>query len=97
MRKLLMTALLGAAIGIGSASAAEIVVRVRPPRAVVERRSVAPSRRHVWIGGYHRWDGNAYAWEPGRWDLPPRPRARWVAAQWRERQGEWVFVEGHWR
>jgi hypothetical protein len=97
MRKLLLTALFGVAIGIGSASAAEIVVRVRPPRAVVERRPAAPSRRHVWIGGYQRWDGRAYVWEPGRWDLPPRARARWVAPRWRARHGEWVFVEGHWR
>jgi hypothetical protein len=79
----------------GTAPAADVVVKVRPPRAEVEHRSVRPSRDHVWIGGYHRWDGSAYRWEPGRWE--PRPRAVWVAPRWVHRQGGWVFVEGHWR
>ena len=60
-----------------SAGAAEIVVRIAPPHAVIERRGPPPSRNHVWISGYHRWDGNAYAWNAGRWEQPPRPHARW--------------------
>ena len=80
-----------------SAGAAEVIVRVAPPAAIVETRPVAPGAGYVWIGGYHRWDGAAYAWVPGRWVLPPRPRARWVAHRWVRRGGGWVFVEGHWR
>ena len=79
------------------ASAADIVVRVRPPHAQVERRPVRPSREHVWTPGYHRWEGNAYVWTPGAWVAPPRPRAHWVSAHWARRGHEWVFVEGHWR
>jgi hypothetical protein len=75
----------------------EVVVRVAPPRPVVEVRGVAPGRGYVWIAGYHRWDGRAYVWVPGRWELPPRPHARWVAAHWAHRHGGWVLVEGHWR
>jgi hypothetical protein len=97
MRKILLTACFGIIAGIGSAEAAEVFVRERPPAVVVERRGVAPSRRHVWIGGYHRWDGRAYVWEHGRWELPPRPHAVWVAPRWQHRHGGWVFVEGHWR
>jgi len=79
------------------ASAADIVVRVQPPRAIVERRPPPPGRAYIWTPGYHRWDGRAYVWVPGAWVSPPRPHARWVSAHWVRRRHEWVFVEGHWR
>jgi WXXGXW repeat (2 copies) len=97
MHKLLTATLLSVAVGIGSAYAADIVVQVRPPRAVLEHRVTAPSRNHVWMAGYHRWDGRAHVWEPGRWELPPHPHARWVAPQWTHRHEGWVFREGRWR
>jgi WXXGXW repeat (2 copies) len=80
-----------------SAAAADIVVRIAPPRVRVERRPPPPGRNYVWVSGYHRWEGNTYVWTPGRWEQPPRPRARWVAHHWVHRRGGWVFVEGHWR
>ncbi|MBZ5596373.1 MAG: hypothetical protein LAP39_29360 [Acidobacteriia bacterium] len=80
-----------------SAAAADIVVRIAPPRAEIERRAPPPSRNYVWVSGYHRWDGNAYAWTPGRWEQPPRRHAHWVAHRWRHHRGGWVLVEGHWR
>jgi WXXGXW repeat (2 copies) len=97
LKKILLTVVFGIGLGIVPASAEEVVVRVRPPRAVVEHRVVAPSGRHVWIAGYHRWDGNAYVWTPGRWELPPREHVVWVAPRWRHRHDGWVFVEGRWR
>ncbi|MGA2147852.1 MAG: hypothetical protein ABSH49_23130 [Bryobacteraceae bacterium] len=97
MRKLLLTTVIGFAVGIGSAQAAEIVIRLRPPISIREHRTVAPSRRHVWIAGYHRWDGGGYVWEPGRWEVPPREHAVWVAPRWRHRHDGYVFVEGRWR
>jgi hypothetical protein len=96
MRKLIVTALFGFALGMTPAHA-EIVVRLRPPISIHEHRTVRPSVRHVWVGGYHRWDGKAYAWEPGRWDVPPREHAVWVAPRWRHRNDGYVFVEGRWR
>jgi hypothetical protein len=80
-----------------SAAAAEVVVRVAPPAAIVESRGVAPGPGYVWQGGYHRWDGNAYAWNAGRWAAPPRPGARWVDHRWEHRHGGYVFHEGRWR
>jgi hypothetical protein len=80
-----------------SAMAADIVVRIGPPRAVRDRRERRPSRRHVWISGYQRWDGHAYSWNRGRWEQPPRERARWVRHHWVHQRSGWVFVEGHWR
>jgi hypothetical protein len=80
-----------------SAAAADVVVRIAPPRIVVESRGVRPSPTHVWISGYHRWDGNAYVWTAGRWEQPPRPGQRWVAHRWVHRNGGYVMVDGHWR
>jgi WXXGXW repeat (2 copies) len=97
LKKTLITVVFGIGLGMAPAFADEVVVRVRPPRAVVEHRVVAPSGRHVWIAGYHRWDGNAYVWTPGRWELPPREHVVWVAPRWRHRHDGWVFVEGRWR
>ena len=95
-RRLWMVPALGCALALG-ASAEEIFVRIAPPRPIVERRVVAPGPGYVWITGYHRWDGRAYVWVPGRWELPPRPHARWVEHRWVHRRGGYVFVEGHWR
>jgi hypothetical protein len=97
MHKFLLMTLLGLGLGIGASQAAEVVVRVGPPRAIVERRPVRPGARYVWIGGYHRWDGRAYAWQPGRWELPPREHAVWVAPRWEHRHDGYFFVEGRWR
>jgi len=97
MRKTLLLGILAGAMAIGVAGAEDIVVKVRPPKAVIEHRSTRPSREHVWVSGYHKWDGHAYAWEPGRWEKPPRARAVWVAPRWQHRNGGYVFVAGHWR
>jgi hypothetical protein len=96
LRKGLMGLVFASAL-VFNAGAAEVVVRVAPPVAIVETRGSAPGPGYVWIGGYHRWDGAAYAWAPGRWDAPPRPGARWVAHRWVRRHGGYVFVEGRWR
>ena len=97
MNKLLLMSVLGFGLGIGALQAAEVVVRVAPPRAIVEERGIRPSRDHVWVGGYHRWDGNAYVWTPGGWQMPPRPHQHWVAHHYVRRNGGYVLVEGHWR
>jgi len=97
LRRGLMGIVFAGLLSVGSAMAADIVVRVGPPRAVVERRGPTPGRGYVWINGYQRWDGNRHVWVPGRWELPPRPRARWVEHRWVKRHNGYVFVEGHWR
>ena len=96
MRKLFLSSMFMLAVGISIAQA-QVVVKIAPPRAVVEHRSARPSRDHVWINGYHRWDGKAYAWEPGRWEKRPNSHAVWVAPKWQNRRDGWVLVEGHWR
>ena len=96
LKKILMSSACGLLLMAGTVRA-EVVVRVRPPAAIVETRPVRPGPNYVWIGGFHRWDGHAYVWEPGRWEVPPRAHARWVAHRWVHRGGGWVLVEGHWR
>jgi hypothetical protein len=74
-----------------------LYVRVGPPAPIVERAVVAPGPGYVWIPGFYRWDGAAYVWVRGRWDRPPRPRARWIPGHWAHERGGWYFIEGHWR
>jgi hypothetical protein len=80
---------------------ADVKVRVYvpapPPPPPAEVIGVAPSGRHVWIGGFHRWDGRAYVWTPGSWVVRPRPRAHWVAGHWGKHRRGYYWVEGHWR
>jgi WXXGXW repeat (2 copies) len=96
MRKCILSALLVTGLCLG-AHAAEVVVKLRPPALKVEKRMARPGPNHVWVGGYHRWDGNSYVWEPGKWEVPPREHATWVAPRWEHRHDGYVFVEGRWR
>ena len=80
-----------------SAMAAEIVVKLAPPKIVVEKRGTPPSRQHVWIQGYHNWDGQKYAWTAGRWEVPPQGHSKWVAHRWVHKNGGYVLVDGHWQ
>ena len=84
------------ALAAASGYAADIVVKERPPKIIVEKRGRAPDKDSVWIAGYHRWDGNRYVWEKGRWEHPPRAHARWIAPRWEHRRDGYVFIEGHW-
>lgn len=97
MRKKLVGLIFAGVLSAGSVMAADVVVRLAPPRVVVEKRGPRPGPDHVWVNGYHRWDGNAYHWEGGRWERPPRAHARWEQHRWVHRKDGYVFVEGHWR
>jgi hypothetical protein len=97
LKKILMGSAFGVLLSVGAVLAEEVIVRVRPPAAVVETHPARPGPRFVWIAGYHSWNGSAYAWVPGRWERPPRPGARWVAHKWVRRNGGWVLQEGRWR
>jgi hypothetical protein len=80
-----------------TATATELVVRIRPPHAIVEERGRPPSPRHVWVSGYQRWDGRHYEWVRGKWELPPPRHAHWVRHRWVHRRHGWVLVRGYWR
>ena len=95
-RKTLMGFVMTGALAV-SALAADVIIRVAPPRPVYETRGPIPGRDYVWINGYHRWDGRALVWVPGHRERPPAPHRRWVEHRWVKRHGGWVLVEGHWR
>ncbi len=98
MKQTLASIVLAGALCVGSASAAEVVVRVGPPAPVrVGVVGVAPGPGYVWTNGYHEWVGGRYIWREGAWVLPPRPHAVWVEHRWEHRSGGYVFVRGHWR
>lgn len=97
MRNVLLTALCGIGLGIGTAGAADIVIHLRPPISIHEHRTPRPGPRHVWIAGYHHWDGHAYVWVSGRWEVPPREHAVWVAPRYTHRSDGYVYTEGRWR
>jgi hypothetical protein len=97
MRQKLAVLLLAGAIYAGTASAAEIFVRIAPPPPVhVGVIGIAPSPNHVWVNGYHEWDGGRYMWHEGSWMARPYPRAVWIEHRWAHRRGGYVFVPGHW-
>ena len=79
------------------APAADMVIRIAPPRIHVEKRPARPSPKHVWVNGYQRWDGNAYQWQGGKWDEPPAGHRKWVAHHYVRRDKGYVMVEGHWQ
>jgi len=59
-----------------SAMAGEIVIRIAPPRMVIEKRGHPPSRNHVWIQDI------TIGWPtlrvgPGKVEQPPRAHAHW--------------------
>jgi hypothetical protein len=74
-----------------------VYVRTAPPAYPVEVVGVAPEPGFVWIRGYHRWENGAYVWTPGRWERPPRPRARWIEGKWNHHRNGWYWVEGRWK
>lgn len=98
-RLLVAAAVLGATLLASPALAGtRVYVKVAPPTAIVEVRTVAPSPNHVWIGGFHRWNGTAYVWVPGHWVVAPRPGAVWVPGHWaRHRVHGHYWIDGRWR
>src|SRR5688572_8372054 len=57
----------------------QVVVVQAPPAVQQEVPQAKPSSDHVWIPGYWTWRNNRYEWIAGRWDLPPRSSATWIA------------------
>jgi WXXGXW repeat (2 copies) len=97
MKKFLFASVFAAALMIPAADAADVFVRVGPPRPPREVVVARPGPGYVWTPGYYRWAGARYVWAPGYWALPPRPHAVWVPGNWRPRHGGYVWVGGYWR
>ncbi|HEY2845736.1 MAG TPA: hypothetical protein VGJ09_18900, partial [Bryobacteraceae bacterium] len=48
-----------------------------PPPIRVETRGASPGAGFAWVDGYWGYRQGNYAWVSGRWERPPRARARW--------------------
>ncbi len=73
-----------------------VCVGMAPPPLLVEEVGAAPGFGYVWIAGHHAWHGDAYVWVPGRWQLRPYEKARWVPGSWRHDESGWYWIEGRW-
>ena len=99
MKLLSATTILAASIFATACAGASgrVYVRSGPPPIRAEVVGVAPGPGYVWVPGYYNYDRGGYVWVGGRWDRPPRVRARWVQGHWQRDRHGWYYVEGHWR
>ena len=97
MIKTLVIGLILAAGSATMASAADVRVRIAPPRSIVESRSSSPGRNYVWQPGYQNRDGNSHNWSPGRRAQSPQGHGRWQQQRGVKRGDGWVLIERHWR
>ncbi|MGY3053706.1 hypothetical protein ACVWYG_001907 [Pedobacter sp. UYEF25] len=84
----------------GSASSAQIIVRIRPARpaaVVVASRPLPPSPHHVWVNEEWVVKGGRYVWHGGYWAAPSRPGAVYVPGHWKNTRRGSIWISGHWR
>jgi len=78
--------------------AQHIYVNVRPHRPLVTiKRTVAPSRAHVWVDEDWTPQGKEYAWHGGYWAAPPRPHAVYIQGHWSHSRSGNIWIAGRWR
>lgn len=73
-----------------------VIVTQAPPAAPVEPVLERPSSNHVWVPGYYTYRDNRYVWINGRWEMPPRAGASWIAPRWEREGNGYRFYEGYW-
>lgn len=74
-----------------------IVVKEAPPPPREEVPPPPPSNSYTWVPGYWTVRDGRQEWIPGRYEMPPRSGATWVAPRWERRADGYVFVDGYWR
>lgn len=97
-RKAGLLAVLAGMLAASACAGRVYAVRMAPPPPpwYAAYAGVAPGPRYVWTDGYWAWRGR-WHWAPGRWVVPPRPRAVWVPGRWMPRHHGYVWVQGYWR
>jgi len=70
-------------------------VDVAPPAPVVEQTTIREG--YVYTPGYWRYEepSRKHVWVKGDY-VPERRGEHWVAHEWRENNGRYLFNEGHW-
>ena len=83
---------------VGTATRDVIVVKEAPPPPREEQPPPPPtSGSYTWIPGYWSSRDGRQEWVPGRYEMPPKANASWVAPRWERRADGYVFIEGYWR
>ena len=99
MRKLLLAAMLFAAVPIFGADISVGIVIGRPPAPrVLAVRPPPPGVGFYWVDGYWYPVGRRYKWHSGYWTRAPYADARWVAPRWADGRyfaGYWDGPRGH--
>jgi len=85
------------AVVADEAPAGAEIATSEPPAPMQERAGRAPSRAHIWVGGYWRWRARRWAWMRGRWAIPPRGMRVWVPGHWVRFRRGWYWMGGRWR
>ncbi len=75
----------------------EIFFTEKPPVPQMEVAGEAPTRRHVWIGGFWAREGSRWVWRKGHWETPPHRLATYVPGRWEQQRGGWAYYKGHWK
>src|SRR5579862_2776390 len=78
------------------AEPAAVAVEFAPPPIIIEPQPMSPFYGAVWLPGYWAWDGG-WRWAHGRWGSPPQPGWCWNEPYYEHRNGEVIYVGGHWR
>lgn len=96
IRKIVLAAMISAAIGSVSMPAnAVLVIRTAPPPPRAEAVP-EPRRGYVWVGGHWEWKNQHHHWIKGSW-LRERPGYRYNPPTWVEHEGRWRMDRGNWR
>jgi hypothetical protein len=75
-----------------------IFIKEAPPPPREEAPPPPPaSTGYTWLPGYWTVRDGRQEWIPGRYEMPPRSGATWVAPRWERRSDGYVFIEGYWR
>ena len=77
------------------AASATLEVDIAPPAPVVEQTTIREG--YVYTPGYWRYEepSRKHVWIKGEY-VPERRGEHWVAHEWRESNGRYVFNEGRW-
>jgi hypothetical protein len=100
MKSAVLTGILLAAsamVACGPPGYAAYVVPAPPAPYVVGAVGYAPSPGYVWVDGFWNLNAGRWVWVNGRWAVPPRGHALWVADRWERRGNGWRYRRGHWR
>jgi hypothetical protein len=94
--RLLLLALLVAAIPASSHAAVFISVGFAPPVLPVYVQPICPEPGLMWTPGYWAYGPDGYYWVPGAWVPAPYVGALWTPGYWGWGNGLFLWHEGYW-